>query len=466
MSELPDQVPPAAVPEPKLSSLGILARRADGGAWELLFGMRSRRSRFMPGNLAFPGGKLEAEDAPERAGALARCVAREVEEETGARVPAERWIDAGERATPPMFPVRFRTRFFVAALPEDFTAGAPPQPGEIEALRVAKAAELLAEWERGESLVPPPLIPILRSIEAAPPPSIESLAREIARVNAEEDPLPRIEFVPGIWVLPVRTRTLPPATHTNVWIPGGRRFVVVDPGTAEPGEQERILGVVKRREAGGGRVDAVVLTHQHKDHVAGASTIARALGVPVRAHARTFELLGAALDGVRGAAIADGERIDLDGCVLEALHTPGHAPGHLAFLIRERSVLISGDLVSGLSTILIGGLDGGDMSAFLESLRRARAAGAKQVLPSHGPPLPGKALEAALDHRLDRERKVAAAIAQAPRTLVEIAAEAYADTPAAPPFLRELQTRAHLEHLERQGIAIRDDAAATRWLRI
>ena len=48
-----------------------------------------------------------------------------------------------------------------------------------------------------------------------------ALAARVAAVNADEDRSPRIEFVPGVWVLPVRTRTLPPASCTNVWMPEG-----------------------------------------------------------------------------------------------------------------------------------------------------------------------------------------------------------------------------------------------------
>ena len=61
MSELPDHVPPARVPEPKPSALGIVLRRASDG-WELLFGRRAATSRFMPGYLAFPGGRFERAD--------------------------------------------------------------------------------------------------------------------------------------------------------------------------------------------------------------------------------------------------------------------------------------------------------------------------------------------------------------------------------------------------------------------
>src|SRR5262249_45336328 len=96
-------------------------------------GLRSRKSRFLPGHLVFPGGKLEPVDGPGRPGALARCATREVREETGVAVPAERWLDAGERTTPPFFTVRFRPRFFVAEMPRGARLpDVPPSPGAVE----------------------------------------------------------------------------------------------------------------------------------------------------------------------------------------------------------------------------------------------------------------------------------------------------------------------------------------------
>ena len=64
MSELPDGIEPAPIPEPKNSALGIVLRRRDDGGFDVLLGRRARPSRFMPGNLAFPGGKLEPQDEP------------------------------------------------------------------------------------------------------------------------------------------------------------------------------------------------------------------------------------------------------------------------------------------------------------------------------------------------------------------------------------------------------------------
>jgi glyoxylase-like metal-dependent hydrolase (beta-lactamase superfamily II) len=234
-------------------------------------------------------------------------------------------------------------------------------------------------------------------------------------------------------------------------MPGGRRFVVIDPGSGEPDEAARLLAVIAKRVATGSAVYAVALTHHHRDHVTGAGSIAAALGVPLLAHAETLTRIGPLPSGVAGRELADGDVLDLGGLTLRALHTPGHAPGHLAFFEAERRVLIAGDLVSGLSTILVG-LSDGDMDAYLDSLRRCAALNARIVLPSHGPPLPGKAIAATIAHREEREAKIVAALADGvARDLAAIAEAAYAGAPDAPRFLRDMQTRAHLQRLIRHG---------------
>ena len=457
MSELPEGIEPAPIPEPKDSALGIVLRRS-GTRVHVLLGRRSRRARFMPGNVVFPGGKLDAEDEPAREGAFERCASREVHEEAGLHIPASAWRDAGERTTPPLFPLRFRTRFFVASLPEGAELpSALPSPEEIDSLAFADPRDVLEAWAFGRALVPPPILPILRLMTAEGALDASGLAVRIAAVNAAEDAHPRIEFLPGVWVLPVKTRTLPPASCTNVWMPGGRRFLVIDPGSAAPDENARLLAVVARRVALGDAVEAIVLTHHHRDHVSGAEAIATALRVPVLAHAETLSRLAALPEGVVTRPLADGDAIDLDGMRLVAVHTPGHAPGHLALFDPVRRTLIAGDLVSGLSTILVGLADG-DMDAYLGSLRRAAALDPATVFPSHGPPLSGKALAATLSHREDRERRILAALSDgAPHALTAIAVAAYAEAPDTPAFLRELQTRAHLDRLERHGAVVRTD---------
>jgi glyoxylase-like metal-dependent hydrolase (beta-lactamase superfamily II) len=301
-------------------------------------------------------------------------------------------------------------------------------------------------------------------MRAHPHASAAAAAEAILAINVEEDPQPRIEFTPGVWALPLRTRTLPPASCTNVWMPGGDRFVVIDPGSTEAEENDRLLRVVARRRSAGAVVEAVVLTHHHRDHVGGAGAVASALGVPVLAHAETLARLPALPEGVATREVAEGNVLDLGGMRLTALHTPGHAPGHLAFFDAARRVLIAGDLVSGLSTILVGFKDG-DMETYMGSLRRVASLEPKTVLASHGPPLPGRSIAATIVHREEREAKVASALGAEPRALTAIASDAYADSPQAPAFLREMQTRAHLRHLAQRGAATAHDENGSRWSR-
>ena len=124
-------------------------------------------------------------------------------------------------------------------------------PEEIETLAFEDPRTVLADWEAGRSLVPPPLLPILRVMTGDRAGDVAAIASRIAAVNAAEAACPRIEFVPGFWVLPVRTRTLPPASCTNVWMPGARRFVVIDPGSGEQEETERLLAVIAKRTSAG-----------------------------------------------------------------------------------------------------------------------------------------------------------------------------------------------------------------------
>jgi glyoxylase-like metal-dependent hydrolase (beta-lactamase superfamily II)/ADP-ribose pyrophosphatase YjhB (NUDIX family) len=428
--------------------------------------MRSRRSRFLPGHLACPGGGLEAADRPGEPGAYRRCVGRELMEETGIDLPEADWIEAGERITPPLFPMRFRTRFFVAPLPDRPSAtDLAPTSGENEELRLVLPDAVLGEWEEGAVKLPPPIVPILRSLVDAAGRPLDEVARRLVAVNLQEERAPRVEFAPNVWMLPVRTATLPPASHTNVWLPGGRRFAIIDPGSGDEDEIARLLEVVERRRALGHRADAVVLTHHHRDHVSGAAPVARALGLPVRAHTATFDALGAALDGLDRIPLHDGETIDLDGTTLAALYTPGHAAGHLAFHDAERDLLIAGDLISGLSTILIDP-DDGDMDVYLDSLARAAGLACRMLLPGHGPPLPGKQIGALIEHRMQRESRICEALETGAGSLADIASAAYADTPGLPPFLIESQTRAHLIRLERRGRVEPLDSSGARWRRI
>jgi glyoxylase-like metal-dependent hydrolase (beta-lactamase superfamily II) len=225
---------------------------------------------------------------------------------------------------------------------------------------------------------------------------------------------------------------------------------VVDPGSPFPEEQAALASALTDVP-----VTAVLLTHHHGDHTGGAQALADARGVPIVAHAATAD----ALEGIVTVSrtLADGE--DIHGLV--AVHTPGHAWGHLCFTLGNAT--IAGDMVAGVGTILIAPGDG-DMTVYLQSLEKLQARGGS-LLPAHGPPIPDGAAKCReyLAHRRMREERVAGALSDTPSTLAELVVSAYADTPRALWPLAERSLAAHLEKLVRDGRAIFD--GRERWSR-
>lgn len=269
------------------------------------------------------------------------------------------------------------------------------------------------------------------------------------------------QVAPGLARLPLRTPTLPPATHTNSYLVGTGELAFVEPASPYDEEVARALSAIERARERGMRPKVLLLTHHHVDHVGGAVRLREALGVPLLGHRATVERLAGEveLDGT----LDEGDRIELDGptpMALEVLHTPGHAPGHLCFSEPTSGAMIVGDMVASVGTILIEPTDG-DMAVYLESLERLRRLAPSMLLPAHGDPIrePGALLSHYIAHRLERERKVRAALDAygRPATPEELVPDAYADTPRAAWPLAAMSLQAHLLKLERDGVAARRD---------
>lgn len=255
---------------------------------------------------------------------------------------------------------------------------------------------------------------------------------------------------PGVWRAPLRTPTLPPATATNTLIVGTRRLAVIEPATPDRDERAALDAMLAERAGAGAEVVAVLLTHHHGDHTGYAFELAQRLGVPICAHRLTAARIEFPVD----VELEDGDRLELgDGYVLRALFTPGHAPGHLVFCEERTGIAYAGDLVAGVGTILIDPADGGDMSAYLDSLARLGAARPTALVPSHGPVLsaPQEHIERYITHRRQREARVLAALHAGARRMPELLAGAYSDTPREIWWLAERSLDAHLRKLEAEG---------------
>ncbi len=198
---------------------------------------------------------------------------------------------------------------------------------------------------------------------------------------------------------------------------------VIDPGPADRHHLEAVL------DAAAAGVEGIVLTHEHHDHSEGAPELSkRAGGVPI-------------------VAPGDGDEVG----PLRALATPGHSPEHVCLL--HGRICFTGDTVLGAGSVFVAP-GGGSLAAYLDSLRRLRALDLEVLCPGHGPFVwePARKLDEYIDHRLDRERKLIAALDAGARTREQLLDAAWDDVPAALRPAAEVTLEAHLEKLRDEGV--------------
>jgi glyoxylase-like metal-dependent hydrolase (beta-lactamase superfamily II) len=227
---------------------------------------------------------------------------------------------------------------------------------------------------------------------------------------------------------------------TNTYVlrePGAARSIVVDPGPLDEGHLARVLELA-------GEVALVLVTHHHGDHTEAVPRFAELTGAPTRA-VSPEHCVGA-------EPLADGELVEVDGLVVQVLHTPGHTADSACFLLPAEDVLLSGDTILGRGTTIVAHPDG-RLGPYLDSLRALQelvvTGHVQRILPAHGPVVddPAEVVDFYLTHREQRLEQVRKAVAAGATTAQQVVERVYADVDRSLWPAAERSVAAQLEHL-------------------
>lgn len=136
----------------------------------------------------------------------------------------------------------------------------------------------------------------------------------------------------------VTAQSVPILKDNYAWLlkdSGTGATAIVDPAEAGP--------IIAAIEAAGGRLDMILLTHHHGDHIADTDVIRAKYKCPV---------VGAAADAHRlpklDQAVKEGDTVTLGSAKARVIETPGHTRGQINFFFPDGPILLSGDTLFSL----------------------------------------------------------------------------------------------------------------------
>lgn len=227
----------------------------------------------------------------------------------------------------------------------------------------------------------------------------------------------------------------------------GRSPVMVDAGV---GIDTHVEAMAAAASAG---PHHVVVTHAHGDHIGGVKDIAARW--PHTAFSKLPWPTRDAEFSVAWKTLRDGDGIPAGDGELQVIHTPGHAPDHIALWEPASRTLFSGDLIVAGTTVVIPASMEGSLSAYLQSLERVLALQPARLLPAHGSAVedPAAIIRDYLAHRRERERQIVDGLRNGHRTVDALVERIYVGLKPSLLAMARESVLAHLGKLQDDGAA-------------
>lgn len=230
------------------------------------------------------------------------------------------------------------------------------------------------------------------------------------------------------------------------WLLPGRVPTLIDAGVGNPQHLDAL-----EEALGGVPLAQVLVTHGHSDHASGVVAIAERMPAT-----RFLKMPWPEPDSkwaVPWVSIADADTIDAGDTSVTAIHTPGHAPDHLAFWHAATGTLFGGDLAIAGTTVYVPAAPRGDMIAYIDSLERVLTLDPACIFPGHGPVIddPASLIRRSLAHRRRRESQIVESLRHGDTDPEAIVARLYAHLHEGLVRRARETVVAHLEKLERDG---------------
>jgi hydroxyacylglutathione hydrolase len=155
---------------------------------------------------------------------------------------------------------------------------------------------------------------------------------------------------------------------------GSGHGLIVDPGD----DPDRILATVEEM---GAKIEAILITHCHFDHIGAVSPVATVTGAPVYCSEMETPMLADIMAYVpfpgigpyesyeADETVKGGETLELAGMTIDVIATPGHSPGHVTYSVRDEEAMFSGDVLFQGSVGRVD-LPGGDGPTLMRSIRK------------------------------------------------------------------------------------------------